>query len=157
MSEVWQTLIIKDHDGTFYATIGMLRSAREDLSVKQIQNMNSEDLKKILKPKDIQNIKQYARRIDWQSQPKSIQYDKTMTKVKYLKDMESGIFKSKNDKEKIARALDIANNYGTIDGAHHKMWVIDQMVRVLVGLETSYHKNYNSEDEDYPWDTGIAP
>jgi hypothetical protein len=30
-------------------------------------------------------------------------------------------------------ALEIARRYGGIDGAHHKDWVIDQMVRALTG------------------------
>lgn len=50
-------------------------------------------------------------------------------------------------------ALRIARDDGPIDGAHHKMWVIDQMVRALTG-------------DQYPafvescrgtWDEGIAP
>jgi hypothetical protein len=38
-----------------------------------------------------------------------------------------------NDKQKILAALDIAIRYGQIDGAHHKTWVIDQIVRLLAG------------------------
>lgn len=34
---------------------------------------------------------------------------------------------------RIARATDIAFMYAQIDGAHHKMWTIDQMVRALTG------------------------
>jgi len=34
---------------------------------------------------------------------------------------------------RIARALHYAGEYGYIDGAHHKQWVIDQMVRALTG------------------------
>lgn len=34
---------------------------------------------------------------------------------------------------RIAKALAVAKNEGMTDGAHHKMWVIDQMVRVLLG------------------------
>lgn len=33
---------------------------------------------------------------------------------------------------RIARALEYATN-GQIDGAHHKLWVIDQIVRALTG------------------------
>ena len=33
----------------------------------------------------------------------------------------------------VAKALEIASDCGGIDGAHHKMWVIDQMVRALTG------------------------
>jgi hypothetical protein len=64
------------------------------------------------------------------------------------------------DAEKIAKALEIAE-YGANDGAHHKMWVIDQMVRALTrdGYE-AWVKNFcDGEDgpETYSWDTGIAP
>lgn len=78
----------------------------------------------------------------------------------------------------IARALDIARRYGGIDGAHHKMWVIDQMVRALTGCPTvkrtanEYETQGESEDyrrwvadarsgddgpETYGWDVGITP
>lgn len=33
----------------------------------------------------------------------------------------------------IHQALAIASELGTIDGGHHKMWIIDQMVRALLG------------------------
>lgn len=64
-------------------------------------------------------------------------------------------------KKRIKTALEIALSYGGIDGAHHKMWVIDQMVRALSGDE--YEKlirDYrNGEDgpDTYEWDEGIAP
>lgn len=84
--------------------------------------------------------------------------------------------------ERIAVALDTAVQYGGIDGAHHKTWVIDQMVRALTGcplVEASStdgtHKWYNfgeskeylalvaaacaGEDgpDTYEWDEGVAP
>lgn len=65
--------------------------------------------------------------------------------------------------EKIEKALSLAWQYAQIDGGHHKMWVIDQMVRVLCGSEEEYKKwveRYEapvSEDEYYLWDVGIAP
>lgn len=67
--------------------------------------------------------------------------------------------------ERIKKALAIAWDYGQIDGAHHKMWTIDQMVRVLCGSKEEYEKWVNAyteplSDEDgdyYEWDTGIAP
>lgn len=65
--------------------------------------------------------------------------------------------------ERIQAAIDLAIQYGQIDGAHHKMWVIDQMVRALVGSDEEYAKLIASanEGEDgpntYEWDTGIAP
>lgn len=66
--------------------------------------------------------------------------------------------------QKIAAALSMAFEYGQIDGAHHKAWVIDQMVRALLGesvnpepfnTPTTYAQfvqNYLCE-----WDEGIAP
>lgn len=66
-----------------------------------------------------------------------------------------------NDTKKIADALDLAFRYGVIDGAHHKMWVIDQMVRILAG--DAYEERVKIEcagvdgPETYSWDTGIAP
>jgi hypothetical protein len=61
----------------------------------------------------------------------------------------------------IFEALACAQLFGNIDGAHHKMWVIDQMVRYLSGLdyENWVVKQKVGEDgpETYEWDTGIAP
>lgn len=64
--------------------------------------------------------------------------------------------------ERIKEALSLAWSYGQIDGSHHRLWVIDQMVRVLCGGEEEYRKwveAYETPDgEDYwEWDTGIAP
>ena len=65
--------------------------------------------------------------------------------------------------ETIEKALEVARDYGQIDGAHHRAWVIDQMVRALCGSEANYDKwvaEYEKplEDGDYcAWDCGIAP
>lgn len=76
--------------------------------------------------------------------------------------------------DRIEAALDLVGN---IDGAHHKQWIIDQMVRVLTGGGDSYegwvkayeacdgeckrHHDVVGGDEDcdegYFWDEGIAP
>jgi len=78
---------------------------------------------------------------------------------------------------RIAQALKIAYEFGTTDGDHHKMWVIDQMVRVLTDCpvveRTSRFPDVNGntytyqglgESEAYrrftadgEWDEGIAP
>jgi hypothetical protein len=62
---------------------------------------------------------------------------------------------------RIEAALEIAHRYGTIDGGHHKMWVIDQMVRALTGDGyTNWVIEYeigDDPDDTYEWDTGIAP
>lgn len=87
--------------------------------------------------------------------------------------------------ERIQTALDIAMNYGGTDGDHHKMWVIDQMVRCLTGCPTvkltafdvrglryeydvlgqsdeyrtwvTERKAGKDGPETYAWETGVAP
>lgn len=66
-----------------------------------------------------------------------------------------------NDKERIEKAIRIAVEFGGIDGAHHKDWVIDQMVRVLAGdgYEKLVAEACDGEDgpDTYSWNVGIAP
>lgn len=68
----------------------------------------------------------------------------------------------KTDKEKIQEALDIAFQYSQIDGAHHKAWAIDQMVRALCGDDYekwvyNYEHDENTDEREWFWDVGIAP
>jgi hypothetical protein len=66
-----------------------------------------------------------------------------------------------SDAEKIEAAIELAFQYGGIDGAHHKMWVIDQMLRILTGdkYDALVRESCDGEDgpDTYGWDTGIAP
>jgi hypothetical protein len=58
---------------------------------------------------------------------------------------------------KINKAINIATEYGMTDGAHHKQWVIDQMLRTLLG-EKPYEKwldKKNSDPNYDPWDQGV--
>ncbi len=71
------------------------------------------------------------------------------------------------------QALRMALRFGGIDGDHHKTWVIDQMVRALLGCEfkddvcikeSLEYKNFVEDakydekgEEVYEWDCGIAP
>ena len=74
------------------------------------------------------------------------------------------------------KALAVALECGQIDGAHHKAWVIDQMVRALTQCPmvmvsavdcngVPYEYDTQGESEAYKnfvlkhgsWDTGIAP
>ena len=61
----------------------------------------------------------------------------------------------------VKEAIDIAVKYGGIDGAHHKDWVIDQMVRTLSGADYEQVVKDACDGEDgpetYEWDTGVAP
>ena len=67
----------------------------------------------------------------------------------------------RNYTEGEALALSYAQNYGTIDGGHHKMWVIDQMVRAITKEDYENFVISCEIGEDcpktYEWDTGIAP
>ena len=63
-------------------------------------------------------------------------------------------------KERVEKSLGIAEN-GQIDGDHHKMWVIDQIVRTLTGPRydewiREYEKGEDGPDT-YWWEEGIAP
>lgn len=68
------------------------------------------------------------------------------------------------NEDRAERAIDLGIRYGQIDGSHHKMWVIDQMIRILTGSdyekiikENSLPNEGDDEDEVYEWDCGIAP
>lgn len=65
------------------------------------------------------------------------------------------------DHFKIENAIDLAIRDGNIDGAHHKMWVIDQMVRILAGNRYNdiIREACNGEygPDTYDWDIGIIP
>lgn len=63
--------------------------------------------------------------------------------------------------DKEMKALEIARRYGQEDGAHHKAWVIDQMVRALTGdgyfaWLVEYCDGEDGPDT-YTWEEGIAP
>lgn len=62
---------------------------------------------------------------------------------------------------KINAALNIARQYASTDGAHHKQWVIDQMCRALTGegydAFVAQAKNGEEGPNTYQWHTGIAP
>ena len=66
--------------------------------------------------------------------------------------------------ERVEDALDLILRYGGIDGAHHKQWVLDQVVRTLTGrddFEYQYWRMEHAAGEDgpetYEWDEGIPP
>ena len=62
---------------------------------------------------------------------------------------------------RILAALEIAWRYAANDGAHHKDWVIDQMVRLLAKDKYEHFVQKHNEGEDgpntYEWQEGIAP
>lgn len=62
---------------------------------------------------------------------------------------------------RVTAAIELIVDYGGIDGAHHKDWVLDQTVRILAGDEYDriVAEACDGEDgpETYDWETGIAP
>jgi hypothetical protein len=63
-------------------------------------------------------------------------------------------------KAKIESAMTFIERFGGIDGAHHKQWVIDQVVRVLVDDYADWVTEMKAGEDGpytYSWDVGIAP
>jgi hypothetical protein len=58
--------------------------------------------------------------------------------------------------ERIDAAMAVIVDFGDIDGAHHKQWVIDNIARCLLDHEYEAWVDAMSES-DMPWDEGIAP
>lgn len=63
---------------------------------------------------------------------------------------------------RVKKALDCIVSYGDFDGGHHKQWVLDQVVRILVGGSKPAYKHWLEaygldEDGDPEWDRGCAP
>ena len=63
--------------------------------------------------------------------------------------------------DKILSALDILWYNAGDDGAHHKAWVIDQMVRALTGIDYENWVVSHNAGEDgpntYDCEKGVAP
>ena len=65
------------------------------------------------------------------------------------------------ERDRIEKALHTALNYKGFDGAHHKDWCIDKMIRDLTGSKyeefIKKYKEGNDGPETYEYDPGIAP
>ena len=60
--------------------------------------------------------------------------------------------------ERIVEACYVAAMYSGIGGEHHKQWVIDQMLRSLLGdVYSAWIEEQNADADCEPWDEGIAP
>jgi hypothetical protein len=68
---------------------------------------------------------------------------------------------AETDTDRIELAAELGFQYGSTDGDHHKMWVIDQMLRLLLGdsydARVAQAKDGEDGPDTYGWDTGIAP
>lgn len=61
------------------------------------------------------------------------------------------------EQERIDQATDLILEYGGIDGSHHKMWVLDQVLRLLLGDRYEQAIAEYRNGSEYEWDEGIAP
>ena len=67
--------------------------------------------------------------------------------------------------QNIKTALEFAFEYGNVEGQYHKQWVINEMIRSLLGSQEAYEAwihDYEkalpgSDAEGFEWDKGIAP
>lgn len=117
-----------------------------DREIKAIQNILVE-----LEQKD-KRIQELEEKLEKANRQLDLDYvdDNYITKEK-VKELE----------EESKKVLDLIFEYGQIDGGHHKMWVIDQIVRILTKDKyNEWIKNYVYDEETgdtYSWDKGIAP
>lgn len=61
---------------------------------------------------------------------------------------------------RLAAALDLITRFGGIDGAHHKQWVLDQVVRRLSHDYEAWVRAFEDGEDGprtYEWDEGIVP
>jgi hypothetical protein len=68
---------------------------------------------------------------------------------------------AETDTERVEQAINMALDWGATDGAHHKQWALDQVVRILAGDRYEQVITDWCAGPDgpymYSWDTGIAP
>lgn len=64
----------------------------------------------------------------------------------------------------IEDALALIVQYGSIEGDHHKQWVLDQVVRTLLDHNDAAYRKWvelfndgEGGPETYRWDTGVEP
>lgn len=70
--------------------------------------------------------------------------------------------KALSDNQRLIRIVDMIDEMGAIDGAHHKQWILDQILIVALGTDgykdfMKYYKHGGTEDDPIEWDKGIAP
>ena len=105
-----------------------------------------EKLEEIRQAKD-----QFSNKLEW---PEDVTQCKIVCYLEYL-------LKTIEEKDQqIEKALELILRYGGIDGDHHKMRVMDQVVRILADDYKKWVRNAcDGEDgpDTYGWDEGIAP
>lgn len=123
----------------------MSKEARE--AIKRVETLENVDIKKL------QSEAKMIRRSAFWSDIGLIEKD-----LDRLDELEA---KEVQRNEDISKVLDIAQ-FGQLDGDHHKLWVIDQIVRALTkdGYD-AWVKSYMTDEDtgriEWIWDIGIAP
>ena len=84
-------------------------------------------------------------------------YDYDIYNWVYIKNFKNIVELAENLQQRIDKAIEIAYQYAQIDGAHHKMWTIDQMLRELLDSKYDEFIREYEEDGEYTWDIGISP
>lgn len=63
--------------------------------------------------------------------------------------------------ERVRKAIEMIEQYGGYDGGHHKQWVLDQVLRVLLADEyeawVAAYEHGGDGAHTYEWETGMAP
>ncbi len=57
-----------------------------------------------------------------------------------------------SEADRIKAAIEVAIQYGGIDGDHHKAWVIDQMLRQLTGCPKVQRTALDCRNESYTYE-----
>ncbi len=74
-----------------------------------------------------------------------------------MKEMSEQYLESKRHGTHLERIAATIIDYGDIDGAHHKQWVLDQCLKLAAGeaytMMTAVYLDLTGRE----WDTGIAP
>ncbi len=65
--------------------------------------------------------------------------------------------RQRNLEKRIGAASRVIVKYGMTDGAHHKQWVLDQVLRELWGPTYEVSRKLLLEADGNEWDEGIAP
>lgn len=71
--------------------------------------------------------------------------------------LEGAIMADKDAIQRRDEAISFLLHHGMYDGAHHKMWVIDQAIRILSGDKYPSLIAEYCDGGEYDWDEGIAP
>lgn len=60
---------------------------------------------------------------------------------------------------RVGKAVRLIERFGSFDGEHHKQWVLDQVLRALLGAKgyRAWVVDMNADTDYSPWDEGIAP